>query len=96
MYFDIGVNQNSFLMVVLVSVQIGNWVDDSTETRIIAVDSSDANVLNDIDYIARNSVELIEMHGEPVEYVDSVKIIKPINLGSTKESYDKIQNLFFE
>lgn len=78
-------------MIILIKVELANNLDDSNRTVILACDSSDSNVRNNLRSMAEMFVDRIEWNGE---YIDRVTEIEPINVSSDKESSDIVRSVF--
>lgn len=69
-------------MVVVINVEIGNSLDDTTRNEILVCSSSDVNALNNLGAMADMYVQL----AYDCELILSVRLVKAINV-STEESY---------
>ena len=75
--------------IVLFQITLSNYLDDTTETKIVSCAGEDVNVINNIDIIARNEYE-----DDPYSVVSNIERITPVNLGETKQSADYISEIF--
>ncbi len=77
-------------MITFVNVSIANRFDDSTRNKILVFDQSDTNVKTYLTDIVKLYIDLNEYSDE---YIDSINEIKPINISSEPDLYDKINNI---
>jgi hypothetical protein len=74
-------------MVVLINVEIGNCLDDTTRNKVLVCDGTDANALNNLGAMADMHVELMES-----ESILRIRIIRPINISTDKSLYDIVKS----
>lgn len=74
-------------MVVLINVEIGNSLDDTTRNKVLVCDGTDTTALNNLGALADMHVEL--MDGESIL---RIRIIRPINISTDKSLYDKVKS----
>lgn len=74
-------------MLILINVEIGNSLDDTTRNKVLVCDSKDADALNNLGEMANMYVELTES-----ESILRIRIIRPINISTAKSLYDLVQS----
>lgn len=75
-------------MINLYEVIIGNFLDDSTKSKIMVCHSDDSNVINNIGEMADLYIEI----DEDWDKIISIKRIIPINISSEKEYSEIVKN----
>ena len=77
-------------MLKLVEVKISDNSMEEPKTMIMCFDSEDSNCSNYISDIVETTVILDDRYGE---FISSIRLIKPINLSTTCELYDKVNEV---
>jgi hypothetical protein len=74
--------------LVLINVVIGNSLDDTTRNEVLVCDTLDTNALNNLGLVADAFVDVVEGY----ESILSVRIIRPINISTTKSFADNVKS----
>lgn len=72
-----------------IEVVIGNSFDDSNESKFLCYDNDDINLENYLNEIVECNIKLCSYNNE---YIISINKIKPLNISTTKELYNKTNN----
>lgn len=74
-------------MVVLINVEIGNSLDDTTRNEILVCDSLDNNALKNLGAMSDMYVKLNEG-----EHILRVRVVRPINISTDESFYVEVKD----